>query len=212
MATARLTELLSRHPAHIWTGRRDRAAEPPWPTGHPELDTALSGGWPVRSLVEIHSGGPGLGDVSLLLPALAACTRRGQRIAWLPEGAAPHAPALLQSGMELRHLLVAAVAGGRERLWAAEQCLRSGACAAVVIAAHQTLTDTLLRRLKLAASAGGAVAFLLLPESAARRPSPATLRVRVRGEPGSPRRCISILKYGGHPPRTLSLDLATHGR
>jgi len=211
MATASLTELLSRYPARIWTGRQSKAPAAPLSTRYPELDAALAGGWPAATLVEILSAGPGLGQCSLLLPALAACTRDAQRIAWLPEGPAPYAPALLQAGMELRHLLVTAVADGHERLWAAEQCLRSGACAAVVIAAPQALGDTLLRRLKLAAAAGGAIAFLLRPESAARRPSPAALRIRVQGEPDSTRRCVSILKYGAHPPRTLCLDLAAHG-
>lgn len=211
MATASLTELLSRYPTRIWTGRQNQVKEA-LPTGHPELDAALDGGWPAATLVEILCSGSGLDQASLLLPALAACTRGGRRVAWLPEGPAPYAPALLQAGMELTQLLVTAVADGRERLWAAEQCLRSGACAAVVIAASQTLSDTLLRRLKLAAAAGGAVAFLLRREPAAHRPSPATLRLQVRGAAGSTERCLSILKHGGHPPRTLSLDLVAPGR
>src|SRR5579859_134740 len=104
MATASLTELLSRYPAHIWTGAHGKPAEPPLPTAYPELDAVLDGGWPAATLVEILSAGPGLGSCSLLLPALAACTRDAQRVAWLPEGPAPYAPALLQAGMELRHL------------------------------------------------------------------------------------------------------------
>lgn len=211
MAAASLTELLSRYPARIWIGRQDKPGHAPLPTAYPELDAALGGGWPTATLVEILSTGQGMGDCSLVLPALAACTRTGKTVAWLPEGPEPYAPALLQAGLELHRLLVIATEDSRERMWAAEQCLRSGACAAVLVAASRTLGDTLLRRLKLAAAGSDAIAFLLRPESADRTPSPATLRIRVRGEPDSHRRSISILKHGAHPPRTLVLDLSTHG-
>lgn len=212
MPTARLTSLLSRYPSRVWTGRQRIPAHAPWSTGHPDLDAALTGGWPVATLVEILSTGHGVGHCSLLLPALAARTREGKTIAWLPEGPEPYAPALTQAGVELSRLLMAAAADPRERLWAAEQCLRSGICAAMVMAVSRPLTDTLLRRLKLAAAAGDAIAFLLRPESAAGNPSPADLRIRVRGEPGSQRHCVSILKHAAHPPRTLVLDLSMHGR
>ncbi|HEU5399094.1 MAG TPA: translesion DNA synthesis-associated protein ImuA [Gammaproteobacteria bacterium] len=211
MAAASLTELLSRYPTRIWTGRQAKPAQSPIPTAYRDLDAALGGGWPVATLVEILSTGQGMGECSLLLPALAACTRAGKTVAWLPEGSEPYAPALLQAGLELHRLLVIDTGDSRERLWAAEQCLRSGVCAVVLVATSRTLGDTLLRRLKLAAAGGDAVTFLLRPESAAHTPSPAALRIRVRGEPGSNRRCISILKHSAHPPRTLTLDLSTHG-
>jgi hypothetical protein len=212
MSTA-LDQLLSRHPDRVWRGRQGKAETARISTGYPALDEAIGGGWPTGTLVEILAAGPGLGGASLLLPALASLARDGRSVAWLPERyEQPYPPALMQGGIELSRVLVM-VAEGQERLWAAEQSLHSCACGAVVLSEQsgRRIDDTALRRLKLAAAASGSLAFLLRGEGAARQPSPASLRIRVRGEPYTARRYLSILKCGSHPPRGLTLDLDAAG-
>jgi hypothetical protein len=68
-----LEELLA-HPS-VWRGR-SRAAVETFPTGFPALDAGLpGGGWPRHGLVEILTPRPGVGELYLLLPALAALSR-----------------------------------------------------------------------------------------------------------------------------------------
>lgn len=177
-------------------------------TGYSELDWLIGGGWPVGDLVEVMTLGGGLGKSTLLLPALATLTQVGKVVAWLPAYAErPYAPTLHQNGVNLSRVIITASEDHHQRLWAAEQCLRSGACGAVVFTETRLITDTLLRRLKLAASTGNATAFMLRTEAIAESPSPASLRLRVRSEWNSDRRIVTVLKCGGHPPRSISLDL-----
>lgn len=101
-----LDELLNQ--ARIWRG--DGAALPPLsgrPTGFDALDAALPGkGWPLGALTEIFPVQLGIGEVSIVLPALAHITREGGHIAWvMPTPAAPpgedrHAQRTPQTGRQ----------------------------------------------------------------------------------------------------------------
>lgn len=203
---SRLAELLSRHSAHLWVGSRRHFSGARLSTGRQELDRALGGGWPEGALVEILAAGPGLGCISLLLPALAALTRRGEILAWLPQDEPPYAPALLRAGIDPAHVVLLRAANLRERLWAAEHCLRSGVCSALLMEEPRRLSDPQLRRLKLAATAGNSRCFLLRADAAASLPSPAPIRLRFRGLSYRRERQLVWMK-GGYPSGTMTLDL-----
>lgn len=206
-----LSDLLSHHAHRIWRGQDQRPVGALIASGFRDLDFALGGGWPTGTLVEILTLGGGLGRSNLLLPALATLTQAGKAVAWLPAEDQPYAPTLRQAGVELSRVLITASQDHHQRLWAAEQCLRSPACGGVVMTETRTITDPMLRRLKLAASSNDAILFLLRPESAAEQPSPASIRIRVRSAPFAlQQREITILK-GAHPPRSLVLDLDARG-
>jgi cell division inhibitor SulA/protein ImuA len=199
-----LHSLFLKYPIHVWQGIQGHSIGIRLSTGYETLDRVLDGGWPVGSLVEILAQGPGLGELSLLMPVVATCCRNGQGVAWLPAESLPYAPALLQAGVDLHRLLLVSVHDDRQRLWAAEQCLRSGICAAVIIAPLAQAPDRSLRRLKLAAAAGGGIAFLLRTASALQQASPASLRISVEREAQDVR--ITLLKCRGQPPRSLRLQ------
>ena len=199
----RLADVLSRHPAHLWVGTRGRVHVARLGTGHAALDAALQGGWPRGTLIELLARGPGLGRLSLLLPALAALSR-DTHIAWL--AATPYAPALAQAGVDLSRVLVVEAADKQRRLWAAERCLKSGACGALVMEEDGRLADPLLRRLKLAAAGNAAMVFLLRAAAAAATASPASLRLLVSGVTHSGARNITVLKHGSASSRTITLD------
>lgn len=203
-----LPDLLARHAHRIWRGNDAPPVGPHISTGYRDLDAIIGGGWPTGNLVELMTNGVGLGDSLLLLPALATLTQAGKAVAWLPcTDERPYAPTLHQNGVDLSRVMIVATKEHQQRLWAAEQCLRSGSCGAMVLTETRTITDTLLRRLKLAANSGNATAFVLRDEASASSPSPASLRIRVRRERNSQRSQISVLKCGSHPPRSISLDL-----
>ena len=152
--------------ARVWKLKDASAApaRPVWSTGRSSLDARLpGGGWPTASLIEVLLDDTGLGEVQLFLPALVECQRGTTQdslgaapwLVWIAPPHEPYAPALAQQGIELGRLLVVRPATATEALWAAEQALSSGVCAAVLLWLKGT-DDRWLRRLKLAAEAGGA--------------------------------------------------------
>ena len=107
---ASLEHLLEQHP--VWRGA---APVPYWPavsTAYPELDKALpGGGWPTGALTEILSGREGIGELQLVLPALAALSWAGKRVVWLAPPHLPYAPALAAAGVDLAQLAVVRAPG-----------------------------------------------------------------------------------------------------
>ncbi len=191
---AALADLL-RHPG-IWRRGRTttvRAADA-LPTGHAELDATLpGGGWPRGALTEILIEQDGIGECSLLLPALTGLTRARKRVALVAPPYVPYAPALAAAGVDLAQL-VHIDATAADTHWTAEQCLRAGCCGAVLNwLPHADYRQ--LRRLQLAAEAGATIGFLFRPLAAADQTSPAALRIRVIAAAAGPR--LEVLKCRG---------------
>ena len=160
----------------VWRGRALPSVEGEQPTGWPMLDAALpTRGWPEASLTEILLTADGIGELRLVLPTLARLTQ-GQRPVMLI--APPYAPCAMgwrQQGVNLQHVEIVA-ADEKHVLWAAEQCLRSGSCAAV-LAWPQQADDRSLRRLQVAADTGRALAFVFRDSRHLTNASPAALRL-----------------------------------
>ena len=191
--------------ARVWRLKDAAAApiRPVWSTGYSSLDARLpGGGWPTASLIEVLLDNTGLGEVQLFLPALVEYQRRSGQgrtdeapwLVWIAPPHEPYAPALAQQGIELGRFLVVQPASATEALWAAEQALGSGVCAAVFLWLKGT-DDRWLRRLKLAAEAGGALGVLFRPERHRFESSPATLRLAVTSDEHEMR--LDLLKVQG---------------
>jgi protein ImuA len=215
---------LLEHPA-IWRG--SHAAQPAGiPTGFAALDEQLPGrGWPRTGLIEILPCRPGIGEISLLLPALAALTRHpaARWCVWvappeLPARGAPSqadpehsplepfAPALAAAGLALHRVLVVRPGGSpAAALWAFEQALGSGACDVALAWLRPRPLE--LRRLQLAAERGRALGILFRAHSAARAPSAAALRVSLALATGGLR--LTILKSRGGARGCLELAWQT---
>jgi hypothetical protein len=190
---AALAEVL-RHPG-IW--RRGAAARlriDAEPTGLADLDTRLpGGGWPRGALSEILIENDGIGECSLVLPALASLTQAGRRVVFVAPPYIPYPPALVAAGIDLAHVVHIGAAEA-DMHWTAEQCLRAGCCGAVL--SWMPRTDyRQLRRLQLAAETGAAIGLVFRPLAAARETSPAALRLRISVAESGPR--IEILKCRG---------------
>ena len=189
-----LQTLLGR--ADIWRGGEQHLHEMPAgvATGQPSLDAALNGGWPRGALTELLLPEPGIGEIGLLLPALASLSRQGRWLAWIDPPFVPYAPSLAQAGIELSRLLLIRTDNPKERLWSLEQALRSGVCGAVL--GWPVEPDMrALRRLQLAAEAGDAMGLLFRPLAAEEQASAAALRLRL--EPGPDRLHLHVLKRRG---------------
>ncbi len=204
----------------IWRGRQTQAPHrlATLPTGWRALDDVLpGGGWPLGALTEVLIGNAGLGELTLLLPALARLTdarRENAWIAWVAPPHIPYAPALAAAGVSLERVLVvetdATAKGDAQALWAAEQTLRSGLCAAV-LGWFTRVDDRGLRRLQLAAQEGRAWGVAFRQQRHRRAPSPAALRIAVSAVAEGPDAPIEvdIVKCRGTRPTCVHCTYPT---
>lgn len=187
----------------IWRARQlveeqQRHPDKALPTGFATLDAALpDGGWPRGALSELLVPASGIGELSLLLPALRQVCSEARGVALLAPPWLPYARAWEAAGLPLDKLLVLE-ATSSDLLWSAEQVLRSGECGAVLLwgqAAGRTLDHRALQRLHLAAGKGNALCFLYRSFTAADNPSPAPLRLKLQAQDGGLR--IHFVKRRG---------------
>tara|TARA_R110002049_G_scaffold23726_5_gene84118 strand:+ start:21117 stop:21785 length:669 start_codon:yes stop_codon:yes gene_type:complete len=194
----------------VWRGRGRTQAELGLSSGYEKIDQHLpGGGWPRHALTEILTEQYGVGELQLLMPALARLSAEKPLadfcgdsqepgwIAWVAPPFQPYPPALTQWDINLSRLLIVRPEDGSEILWAAEQALASGTCAAVLLWPSQ-LSDQDSRRLQLAAEKGESWAVAFRPRAARREPSAAALRIEVQADQEGTH--LDIFKSrGGHP-------------
>lgn len=188
----------------IWQGQAAGQGLPGLASGYPKLDRQLpGGGWPQNALTEILLEHYGSGELQLLMPALARLSQPPDDISeagwitWVAPPFEPYPPALRQWGVNLSRVLIVRPKKSTETLWAAEQALSSGHCAAVLLW-PDTLDDAASRRLQLAAEKGQSWAIAFRSIQAQSQPSAAALRIRLSaGERGID---LDILKSRGGRP------------
>ena len=166
-----------------WLCRNGRTAVAPVieASGWTELDAVLpGGGWQAGTIVELMPAAMGIGELRLLMPALARITGTGRHIALIAPPYVPFASALSQRGVRLERLLVIQAQQSEDILWATEQSLRCRSFGAVLTWPAATIRDREIRRLQLAAEAGGSTGFLYRSADAARAASPAALRLKLQ--------------------------------
>ena len=175
-------------------------------TGFAELDAILpGGGWPAGALTEMLHDQSGIGELRVLIPALARLSQAGRWIALIAPPHIPYAPALAAHGVNLSRILLVHPRKDKDALWALEQALRSGTCAAV-IAWPGKVDNQGLRRLQLAAERGRAWGVLFRQAREAETASPAHLRFHLSKEDSA--LSLELLKCrGGKAHRRIRIDL-----
>lgn len=199
-----LADVLAR--GDVWRG--DAVASLPEstiPSGYPELDAELpGGGWPRGSLTEILVDRGGVGEISLLLPALARLSAEGGWLALVAPPWLPHAPAWAAAGLALERLVI--IKAGQRVGWCIEQLLACGGFAGVLAWPEANIDARTLRRLQVAAEGLSAFACLWRPMAAAGAPSPAPLRLALAACGSS--LSVRIIKRRGRPvSRPLALSI-----
>jgi len=216
-ATELLSLLRTAGGAPMW--RADEVAEdvggPVLASGFAELDRELpGGGWPQGQLIELLTDNAGIGELSLLAPALAQLAQTRRCTVWvlpadtahatgssaLEAQAVPYAPALATAGINLARTIFVKPATPRENLWAIEQSLRARHLGAVVGWLPSGGGDSdfrALRRLHLLAQRHQALAFVLRSTRHAQAPSPAALRLQLASD--SAQLALTLLKRRGRP-------------
>ena len=197
------------HPA-LWRAQQwARARAAVSPTGFAALDAQLpGGGWPHQALTECLLPHPGVGEMRLLAPVMAAVTQQGRTVMWVGPPASPCAWGLEQMGVDVRAMVVVRgrdevrdakrrpLLAAADLLWALEQALRSGHVGAVVAWLPDTLPAQTLRRLQLAAQAHEGCVFLMRSLAVRSRPCPVPLRLTLRAA-GSDSVWVHVIKRRG---------------
>lgn len=181
-------------------------------TGHTELDALLpGGGWPRAAITEFLVARPGIGEFSLLMPALAKLAQSEEWIALVSPPHLPYAPALAAAGIDLSRLLIIRTGTstsphenrGADTLWAMEQAMTSGSCSAV-IGWPSFLNERSLRRLQLAAENGKTLGMYF---SSGHATSSSLAALRLQLTPMQTQLRVHVLKVRGHGiGATLTLD------
>jgi len=171
-------------------------------SGHPVLAAQLpGGGWPTGELTELLVRQPGVGELRLLSPAMAAVASRGIMLVQPPHP--PQAIAFAAMGMPPSQLTWVRPTKTADALWAAEQILKSNSVGCLLFWASHVRNDS-LRRLHLAAQSSETLFFLLRPLQSAQDSSPAPLRLSL--EPAADGIQIGFVKRRG-PAREAPLFL-----
>lgn len=178
--------------------RNGREGPPPRiePSGTASLDAVLpGGGWQSGTIVELMSLSDGIGELRLLMPALAQITQGERHVAMIAPPYIPFAPALLRHGLRLEHFWIIRAQSAADILWSAEQTLRCKSFGAV-LTWPSAIRDREVRRLQLAAEAGNSIGFVYRPPNAALEASPAAVRLRLQAD-GAGQLSIDIVKCRG---------------
>ena len=193
----------------IWRARNQPQAEQGLSSGYEQFDRHLpGGGWPRAALTEILVEQYGIGELRLLMPALASLcveepgdgTVEPGWIAWVAPPLQPYPPALQHRGIDLSRMLIVRPRKESEILWSAEQALSSGTCVAVLLW-PKILDDQASRRLQLAAEKGASWAIAFRPLAARHEASAAALRIELTASRKGMR--LAILKSRGGRPAVL---------
>jgi cell division inhibitor SulA len=205
-AVVALSNLLDAR--QVWRGRALPIPAGAQPTGWAALDAALpAGGWPDAALSEILLPVDGAGELQLLLPTLARLSRGARPLVVVAPPYAPCVAGWQQHGVDMRRVDIVAAAEA-EVLWATEQCLRSGSCAAVLAWPRQA-DDRALRRLQVAADTGRALAFALRDCRHLSSASPAALRLEIEAAPRA-RVWVRKCRGGAVPAQPFALSRSLH--
>lgn len=102
-------------------------------SGWPALDEELpGGGWPCRAVTEVLAPQPSVREWRLLSPTLRQVVAAGGQIVVVGPARHPHLPGLLHEGLDERKLIWIRAEAPSERMWVAEQLIRSNAAGAIV--------------------------------------------------------------------------------
>jgi hypothetical protein len=118
----------------LWHGNKPASLTMPTSlasTGFAELDQKLEGGMPEQGVIDIQSP-PGIGELRLLFPHLRHADD-GRLLVFIQPPAPLYAEALVSEQLDNNRILVIQPKTQQHGLWAAEQCLKSGACSHVML-------------------------------------------------------------------------------
>jgi cell division inhibitor SulA len=175
-----LQEVLKR--ADIWQASSHSKQQSSLSTEYFSLDQSLhSSGWPLNQMTELLIERAGIGEMQLVLPALAKMHSKGGWLFLIEPPFNPYAPGWLKANIDIERMMI--IKGGKQNecLWAAEKIIANqGVCCSLFWPPHDQLSNKALKRLQLAAEQGCGLNFVFRSLSAINQSSPASLRLLIK--------------------------------
>lgn len=217
-----LKEVLKR--ADIWQASNHSQSSASLSTGYASLDQSLHySGWPLNQISELLIERVGIGEMQLVLPALAKMQAKGGWLFLIEPPFIPYAPAWLKANINIDRMMIIKAGQQEECLWAAEKIIANqGVSASLFWPPKDQLSNKALKRLQLAAEQGHGLNFVFRSMSAVTQSSPASLRLVIKnslnsiasqptkiGQPLEKKLAIQILKQrGGWSGQSVNLKLS----
>lgn len=199
-----IIELLE-HKRLIWRGNEPRKQLNVIPTGYPELDNKLDGGLPKNGVIEIQTD-LGIGELRLLKPFMQQhCNDR--LIAFIQAPGSLCAEFLVSQGLDLNKVIILSPKTHKDALWAAEQCLKSGACGCVLLW-QQNLEVHQAKRLQVACETGNSVQFIFKSKQPNVLSLPVSLSIALTAHQYGLEAKI-IKRKGGWPQGAFHINMST---
>ncbi|TDF42429.1 translesion DNA synthesis-associated protein ImuA [Alteromonadaceae bacterium M269] len=203
----------------IWKARQTSEPYNACMKGFEELDENLNGGLPEQGVIDIHSP-LGIGELRLILPYLRERLysqslnnpddKQTQRhsLVFIAPPMRVNSEMLAEFKLVLSKVLVIHPSSSQEALWAAEQCLKSGCCKAVLLW-HKQLEIHQVKRLQLAAQKGDAINILFRQTQESELSLPVSLSLSL--SPHEQGLKVEITKQKGHWPKpAFSVNMSKH--
>ena len=198
-----IIEILQRK-SLVWHAKEKKQINDVTPSGYSELDHKLQGGFPNIGVIEV-SAEIGIGELRLLLPNIRQQAQNRITVFIHPPGFV-NAEHMHNQGFDLENILIISPNSFKEALWASEQCLKSGACCAVLLWC-QSLEVHQVRRFQVAAEKGNCLQFLLKGTQANVLSIPVSLSMQLSAHPNGIE--VSIPKRrGGWPLSEFIVDMS----
>ncbi len=198
---------LLQHRNLIWQASRNNTSQCTLASGFPELDQQLNGGFPKSSVIELRHD-LAIGELRLLTPLLSQLPKN-KLLVFIDPPAELCGQMLLSHQLELQQVLVLKPKDASEAAWAAEQCLKSGACAAALLWLRQPLAIHQAKRLQLAAETGDCLQFLFNQQLTSTISLPLPLSLQLDADPNGIQAQIRKRK-GGWPSAAFSVAMSNY--
>lgn len=209
---AELQQVLKR--ADIWQASQQSHNCHSIASGYSPLDKLLHlGGWPLNRLTEILVERVNIGEMTLILPAIAKAMEKGGWLFLIEPPFNPYAPGWLKANIDIHKMIIIQSCQEKDWLWAAEQVIaHQGICCTLFWPLKDNLSNKVLKRLQLAATQGAQLNFIFRSISVASQSSPASLRLVVKKTNkkivNSKRVDVEVLKQsGGWSGQKVVIDL-----
>jgi len=178
-AQPQLLELLDQ--GDIWRGSQPRTTHMALSSGYPSFDQVLHlGGWPKNRLIEILTEQHAIGEIQLILPAIAKQMAQGGWLFLIEPPFIPYAPAWLKAGVPVERVMVIQSCNKGDELWACEQVMANASVACCLFwPVKDYLSHKHLKRLQLATQKGSALNFIFRSSEMAEQSSAASLRLLI---------------------------------
>lgn len=187
----------------LWQGHAQQTYADRCTTGFKELDDRLQGGFPKQGVIDIQTAS-GIGEMRLFLPMLDM--QKDERLIVL---VAPPmqicADAFASAGLALSRLLIISPEKAQDAMWAAELCLKSGACQSVFLWANQ-LEVSHARRLEVASQMGQCHQVLFRTYDQGAFSLPVTLAMQLQAHKWGLEAKVTKQK-GGWQPQPFIIDM-----